>query len=125
MERLPLYLQKSKHDPPPTFEDLQYEIGRLRQEVALHQEAQEAFMGLFSDTREVYQLLRDALIKASSRHCREPAFLELAYDTQSIGLSIRQCLQRTSHRLSTSESRLLCALGIYLDDTASKDCIFI
>lgn len=120
-ERLPIYLQKSKHEQPPTFKELQREIRRLREEVAFHQDAQQALMPLFSDTREVYRLLRDALQKASPYCNGEPAFLELAYHTQDASLLIRQSLQKVSQRLSSSKDRFLQAFGIILDDTSGKD----
>lgn len=120
-KRLPIYLQKSKHEQPPTFEELQREIRRLRQEIAFHQEVLQALMPLFNNTREVYRLLRDALQKASPYCNGEPAFLELAYNAQDAGLLIRQSLQNASKGLSSSEGRLLQAFGIILDDTSGKD----
>jgi predicted RNA-binding Zn ribbon-like protein len=120
-ERLPIFLEKSKHEQALSFEELQRDIGRLREEVAFHQEAQQALMTLFSDTREVYRLLRDALQKASPYYNEEPAFLELAYSAQDAGLLIRHSLQKASQRLSSSEGRLLQAFGIILDDTSGKD----
>jgi hypothetical protein len=38
-ERLPIYLQESKYKQPPTFDELQREIGRLQEEIAFHQDA--------------------------------------------------------------------------------------
>jgi hypothetical protein len=78
-------------------------------------------MPLFSDTRAVYRLLRDALQKASPHYNREPTFLELAYNVQDASLSIRQSLQKASQRLSSSKDSLLQAISIVLDDTSGKD----
>ncbi|KAJ6088217.1 hypothetical protein N7486_009478 [Penicillium sp. IBT 16267x] len=80
-ERLPIYLQTSKAARPPRFQDLQHDIGRLRQELAWHQEVQEALMGLFCDTREVYRLIHKALLKAGEHYKGENS-IQLAKDTQ-------------------------------------------
>lgn len=121
-ERLPIFLEISKNERSPSLEELQFEIGRLRQEVALHQEAQETLMKLFSDTKNVYNLLRGALTRASSQSTRDTGgFLELAYNVQDAGLMIQESLHEVSEKLTISESKLLEALGISLDDTKGKD----
>lgn len=121
-ERLPIFLEISKNEKPPTLEELQFEIGRLRQEVALHQEAQETLMKLFSDTKNVYNLLREALTRASSQSTRDTgAFLELACNVQDAGLMVQESLHEVSEKLTISENKLLEALGISLDDTKEKD----
>ncbi|KAJ6076842.1 hypothetical protein N7499_008823 [Penicillium canescens] len=121
IERLPIYLEAPTNVNARHFGDLQQEIVRLRQELAWHQEAKEALMGLFGDTREIYRLLQKALIKARVQHGGDKHFSELANDAQDASFLLRQCLQRASHRLSESESRLLEALGISLDDTNGRD----
>jgi predicted nucleic acid-binding protein len=120
-ERLPIFLQISKNERSPTLEELQFEVGRLRQEVALHQEAQKTLMKLFNDTIDVYQLLREALRKAASRCTRDTSFLELAYNVQDAGLMIQESLHGVSEKLTISESKFLQTLGISLDDTKGKD----
>lgn len=119
-ERLPVHLQASKTDRPPHFQDLHHEIGRLRQELAWHQEVHQALMGLFCDTREVYRMIHKALLKASA-HYKDQTALQLAKDTQGAGFLLRESLQRVSRRLSESDSHLLEALGIALDDTSERD----
>lgn len=120
-ERLPIFLQLSKNERPPSLHELQFEIGRLREEVALHQEAQAALMKLFRASRDVYELLREALQKASLLDTRDPGFLELAFNVRDAGLMIQENLQQVSERLTVSESKFLQALGISLDDTEGKD----
>lgn len=120
-ERLPIFLQISKDERPPSLHELQLEIGRLREEVALHQEAQATLMKLFGDTRDVYKFLREALRKASSLNTRDPGFLELAFNVRDAGLMIQESLQEVSEGLTVSESKFLQALGISLDDTKGKD----
>ncbi|KAJ6142213.1 hypothetical protein N7497_011312 [Penicillium chrysogenum] len=105
----------------PHLGDIQQELLRLRQELAWHQEAKEALLGLFGDTREVYRLLQKAPLKASVQHSGDNCFSELVNDAQHAGFLLRQCLQRASYRLSESESHLLEALGISLDDTNGRD----
>lgn len=90
-ERLPIYLQISKTDRPPRFQDLHHEIGRLRQELAWHQEVQQALMSLFCDTREVYRQIHQALLKASDPYEAETA-IHLAKDTQDAGSLLRESL---------------------------------
>jgi len=92
-ERLPIYLEAPMNVNPPHFGDLQQEIVRLRQELAWHQEAKEALMGLFGDTREVYRLLQKALLKAKVQHGGDKPFSELVNNAQDAGFLLRQCLQ--------------------------------
>ncbi|CRL22213.1 unnamed protein product [Penicillium camemberti] len=130
-ERLPIYLEAPTNVKPtnvkptnvnaPHLGDIQQDLLRLRQELAWHQEAKEALLGLFGDTREVYRLLQKALLKASVQHSGDNCFSELVNDAQHAGFLLRQCLQRASYRLSESESHLLEALGISLDDTNGRD----
>lgn len=120
-ERLPIYLEAPTNVNAPHLGDIQQELLRLRQELAWHQEAKEALLGLFGDTREVYRLLQKALLKARVQHSGDNYFSELVNDAQHAGFLLRQCLQRASYRLSESESHLLEALGISLDDTNRRD----
>jgi hypothetical protein len=121
IERLPIYLEAPTSANARHFDDLQQEIIRLRQELAWNQEAKEALMGLFGDTREIYRLLQKALLKARVQNSGGNPFSKLVNDAQDASFLLRQCLQQVSHRLSDSESRLLEALGISLDDTNGRD----
>lgn len=120
-ECLPIYLEAPRKMKVSHSDDIQQEILHLRQELAWHQEAKEALLGLFGDTREVYRLLQKALLKARVQYSGDKCFSELVNDVQNAGFLIRQCLQRVSYRLSESESHLLEALGISLDDTDGRD----
>ncbi|KAJ5882274.1 uncharacterized protein N7529_000946 [Penicillium soppii] len=120
-ERLPIYLEASRNFNASYLSDLQQEVVRLRQESAWHQELKEAFIGLFRDAREVYRLLQKALLKARVQHGGENPLSELVNNAQDAGFLLQQCLQRASHISSESESHLLEALGISLDDTNARD----
>lgn len=120
-ERLPIYLEAATNVNGPHFSDLQQELVRLRQELAWHQEAKEALMDLFGDTRDTYRLLQKALLNARVHHSGDNSFSELVHYVQHAGFLLRQCLQRVSYRLSESESCLLETLGISLDDSNGRD----
>ncbi|KAE8423656.1 hypothetical protein BDV36DRAFT_306159 [Aspergillus pseudocaelatus] len=121
IERLPSQLQKSKLDAPPTVQDLQREIGRLRQEIAFYQEAQKALLASFEGSREAYRLLRDTLEAVVLHQDLGRAFMSLAYSARKAGTVIQQSLRHTSEQLATSEGHLLRSLGISLDDSSTKD----
>ena len=125
-ERLPIFLQKSKFDKPPGFGDLQYQIGRLRQEIAWYQEGHESLMGLFFETRDNYRDLRNCLkdMEHQSENARDQTVV-FKKNIEYVSDMIQRSLQRVSHRLSTSENRLLQSLGIDLDDTVEQDIVVV
>jgi hypothetical protein len=121
VERLPSYLKQSKRHPASTIPDLQREIGRLRQEIAFHQEAHVSLMKLFGDVREIYRLIQDTLHLASQQHLLVNAFILLSSATKRAAANIHASLNRVSEKLAASDARFLLSYGIALDDTNTSD----
>ncbi|KAK1145170.1 hypothetical protein N8T08_004603 [Aspergillus melleus] len=121
LERLSSNLKQSKLDSPPSVPDLHREIGRLRQELAFHQEAHMALNQVFSDAREVYQLIQEALLRASNQHKLWHAFIIISSTTKHAGGKIHRALNQVSEKLAALETDLLLSYGVTLDDTHKKD----
>ncbi|QRD90582.1 hypothetical protein F9C07_2283815 [Aspergillus flavus] len=121
IEQLPSSLQKSKTEPPPTIEDLQREIGRLRQELAFHQDVQVAFIKLLDDSREAYRLIQEALRTATIPNHPDYTTTMLCLTVRKTGFMIKSALRQVSERLSASEVQLLNSYGIFMDDTFLDD----
>jgi hypothetical protein len=120
-ERLPSCLRQSKLDPPPTMADLQREIGRLRQEVAFHQDAHMSLMRLFNDAREAYRLLQESLYLAAQQHELSNAFILISSTAQKARGIIQSSLNGVSDKLAACEAQFLLSYNIHVDDTSRND----
>jgi hypothetical protein len=120
-ERLPYQLKQSKFDPPPTLDDLQREIGRLRHEVAFHHESHRSMLRLFNDARDIYRQLQQALQLASQQNELSDAFILVSSATQKAAATIQSSLSCVSDRLAACEAQFLLSLNIPLDDTKRND----
>ncbi|KAL2810361.1 hypothetical protein BDW59DRAFT_155633 [Aspergillus cavernicola] len=125
LERLPGHLQKSKFDPPPTIEALQREIGRLRQELAYHEEARSSLMNLFNDTQKAYRIIHEALQTGFFQETPNNRFLSLYSEARKSEMWLKRALRHVSEQLAVSEVQLLNSYGISFDNTSIKDYTII
>jgi hypothetical protein len=121
IERLPIILEASKNEVPPTIIDLLRENGRLRQEVAYHQELSGALMEILESTKVARRILDEALLQIPYLPDAQST-LAVLREKMSIAYGvIKEGFRKSSHRIYSSESRLLEFFGIKLDDTEGRD----
>jgi hypothetical protein len=123
-ERLSSYVQQTKLHPAPSAEDFQREIGRLRHEVAFHQQVEMVLMRLFKDMREAHRLLEDAHAEAYSKDDFHVAFLSMSSQSRYAALFIKKSLRQVSSDIASLGEWLLHKYGICLDDPANNYNIF-
>ncbi|EED21205.1 hypothetical protein TSTA_084360 [Talaromyces stipitatus ATCC 10500] len=125
IERLPSILQESKNEPPPTIVDLLRENGRLRQELAYHQELSTALMDVLESTKLARRILDEALLEMPYFPDAQNALAVLKGKFSSAYSVIKEGLRKSSYKISSSESRLLEFFGITFDDTEGRDFTII
>jgi hypothetical protein len=119
-ERLPSVIQEMKNQQL-TSVDLIRENGRLREEIAYHQEAQQIFWMLFEKTKDAQRLLRECLNVIETEPSSQSASDLIAESAATASKVLSTVLKDTSHKLAASESRLLDYFGISLDNTSTLD----
>ena len=120
-ERLPSVIQEMKDQQQLTSVDLIRENGRLREEIAYHQEAQQIFWMLFEKTRDAQRLLWECLNAIETEPSDQSASDLIAELAATASKVLSTALKDTSHKLAASESRLLDYFGITLDNTSTLD----
>jgi hypothetical protein len=116
LERLPQYLKKSKSEPRPTIEDLQREIGRLRQEIAYQEESNRSLMHLHQCAREAYGILHESLQTGLFQGSANHRSLSLYSAARKSELWLKKALRHVSEQFAASEARLLESYKISLED---------
>jgi hypothetical protein len=121
LERLPILLEASKNDPSPTIVDLLRENGRLREEVAYHQELSRALMGILESTKRARCILDEALLEVGYFLDSTSAVNALKEKATFAYKVLKEGLKESSHKIYASECRLLDFFGITLDETEGRD----
>jgi hypothetical protein len=121
LERLPMLLEASKSDSSPTIVDLLRENGRLREEVAYHQELSRALMGVLESTKLARCALDEALMEVGFFLDSTSALIALKEKATFAYKILNEGLKESSHKIYASECRLLDFFGITLDETKGRD----
>lgn len=121
LERLPMSLEASKGDSSPTIVDLLRENGRLREEIAYHQELSRALVGVLESTKLARRILDKALLEVGFFLDSTSALANLKEKATCAYKVLKEGLKDSSHKIYISECRLLHFFGITLDETEGRD----
>lgn len=121
LERLPSSLKASKSESSPTIVDLLRENGRLREEIAYHQALSTALIGILESTKRARRILDEALLEVDFFLDSTSALNVLKENAISAYNILKEGLKDSSHKIYSSECRLLTFFGIALDETEGRD----